>query len=129
MQFEWKQKGIDVQYFFTLRPYADSARRMSINTNSHDLVFPVGVLNTNSIQVSIFDAYNNTIRWPNILERLVIRPMTPKLKKDDKSLKKTIPRSDGNVLPNSVSFVISNIKLLPNLSLNENDSVIGGHKT
>ena len=127
MTFNWKQtkKDINVEYSFTLRPYADSAQRMAINTNSHDLVFPVGVLITQSIQVSVFDAYNNTIRCPDILKRLVIRPMTQKLIIDDKSLKKTIPRIDGNVLQNSVSFVISNIKLLPNPSLTENDSVIG----
>ena len=127
MTFTWKQEKRDINVFhsFYLKAYADSPQRMTINTNSHSLIFPLGVVVQQSIQLSVLDAYNNTVCSIDP-QRLVIKAINQKIIIDDKSLKKVKPRSDNNnnSVQNNTSFVISNIKLLPNPSLPENDSVI-----
>ncbi|CAG2107699.1 unnamed protein product, partial [Medioppia subpectinata] len=131
----WKQakKDIDIEFFFLLQPYADSPQRMEIKTDSHPKVFPIGQTVSNALHIKVLDAYNNPIRSKDIMDRLVIKPVSQLIVLDERCLKKAFARTDntsaeGHQIEPRVSFVISNIRLLPNTTITSNESHIGSHK-
>ena len=118
------KQQIEIEHSFYLTPYPDKPQRLVVDVGSHSLEFPINKIVTEALHIKLYDAYNNVIRTKDMMERLEIRPVSERLKIDEKAIKKIIPSTDANSL-NSISFVITRIKLLPNDGLSINDTVYG----